>query len=346
MDINSFNPSGVGLNNGHFIGLPFTKEEANLVVVSVPWDVTVSYNDGTSKGPKNVLENSTQLDLIQPGIPDAWKMGIYVEPSNKELLNKNLELRSKSSRYIDFVENGGEVTKNPEMQSILVEINNTCKDLKQQVYLKSKEILGLGKIPAVLGGEHSCPLGLLQALKEEYGNFGVLQIDAHMDLRKAYEGFAYSHASIFYNAFKYNYIANLVQVGIRDYCDEEVAIAQEHNVSVFYDYELKSEQYVGKTWKQQCNAIIAELPNLVYVSFDIDGLNPSLCPGTGTPVPGGLEFTQAIYLLEQVAKSGRKIIGFDLCEVGGTQEWDGNVGARVLYNLCNWTGYSQGLLQG
>ncbi|MGY6648072.1 agmatinase family protein [Wenyingzhuangia sp. IMCC45574] len=344
MDNNSFNPSGVGLNNGHFIGLPFSKEEANVVVVSVPWDVTVSYNDGTSNGPQNVLEASTQLDLAVYGIKEAWKLGIYLQPSDAILLEQNKNLRAKSEAYIAFLEHGGSVANNAAMQSVLNEVNSACQELKEYVYTQSKALLTLGKIPAVLGGEHSCPLGLLQALKEKYGDFGVLQVDAHMDLRTAYEGFTYSHASIFNNAINKRFISKLVQVGIRDYCDEEVAFAKEHEVSVFYDHQLKSEQFVGTTWKNQCDTILENLPELVYISFDIDGLVPSLCPETGTPVPGGLEFTQAMYLIEQVAKSGRKIIGFDLCEVGGSQAWDGNVGARVLYCLCNWAGYSQGLL--
>lgn len=345
MDNIFFNSSGVGLNNGHFIGLPFSKEKASVVVISVPWDVTVSYNDGTCMGPTNVLTTSTQLDLEQYGIKNAWQQGIYVQPSSLEWIEKNKNLRGQSTNYIEFLENGGSVTENAEMQSILDKVNIACQDLKNYVYQQSKELIALGKIPAVLGGEHSCPLGLLQALKEDFGDFGVLQIDAHMDLRKAYEGFTYSHASIFNNAINHKYISNLVQVGIRDYCDEEVSFAQENEVVVFYDYQLKSENYRGKTWEKQCEEIVEKLPDLVYVSFDIDGLNPALCPNTGTPVPGGLEFTQAIFLLEQVVKSGKKIIGFDLCEVGGHHEWDGNVGARVLYHLCNWAGFSQGLLQ-
>ncbi len=83
-----------------------------------------------------------------------------------------------------------------------------------------------------------------------------------------------------------------------------------------------------------------ELPSLVYISFDIDGLSPALCPNTGTPVPGGLEFDQAAYLIQQVFKSGRKIIGFDLCEVGNA-EWDASVGARILWELSQYTIASQ-----
>lgn len=344
MEKDNFNPNGVGINNGHFIGLPFREDTANVVVISVPWDVTVSYNDGTSKGPQNILESSTQLDLVQHRIKDAWKMGIYLRPSDEKWLTKNDSLRQKSSKYIEFLEAGGSVANAPEMQNILNEINASCTDLHEYIYRKSKQLIERGKLPAILGGEHSSPLGLIRALKEKHAHFGVLQIDAHMDLRNSYEGFDFSHASIFHNVVSKNFITKLVQVGIRDYCDEEKNFAEENNISVFYDEDLKKNSFEGMTWQKQCTVIIENLPEKVYISFDIDGLQPNLCPGTGTPVPGGLEYHEAIYLLQRVVASGRKIIGFDLCEVGGTKEWDGNVGARILYNLCNYMGKSNGLI--
>ena len=102
----------------------------------------------------------------------------------------------------------------------------------------------------------------------------------------------------------------------------------------------------GETWRDICDSIVRDLPHRVYVSFDIDGLDPKLCPGTGTPVPGGLEFEQAMFLVRQLVKSGREIIGFDLCEVApGDSEWNGNVGARVLLKLCNLMAVSQQKLE-
>src|SRR6185437_1373919 len=92
--------------------------------------------------------------------------------------------------------------------------------------------------------------------------------------------------------------------------------------------------------------IISELPQDVWISFDIDGLDPKLCPHTGTPVPGGLDFHEALYLIRELAESGRRIIGFDLNEVApdptGANEWDANVAARLLYKLSAWTLVSQG----
>ena len=188
-------------------------------------------------------------------------------------------------------------------------------------------------------------MGLIRALCDQVSEFAILQIDAHADLRKAYEGFEFSHASIMYNALRNKGVSQLVQVGVRDYCDEEAELIQEDSRITCYTYQgIKEGQYEGSTWIQQVNKIIDALPDAVYVSYDIDGLDPSLCPGTGTPVPGGFSFEEVDYLLKQLALSGRKIIGFDLCEVSpgdGSGEWDGNVGARVLYRLCNLTAASQ-----
>lgn len=338
MNTEKFDPNGVGIHNGRFISLPYTEKDAKIVMISVPWDATVSFADGTSKGPDNILNASVQLDLYQEEIPHAWKTGIYMRPPNSGWLKVNESLRANARAYIHFLENGGKLQEAPGMQAILDNINQACGNLNKMVYEQSLQILDEGKIPAVVGGEHSSPLGLIQALNERVGDFGILQIDAHMDLRQAYEGFEYSHASIFYNVLTKGYTKQLTQVAVRDFCEAEVAFAREYGVRVFTDRQLKEATYQGKNWHDQCEEIISALPEKVYLSFDIDGLTPHLCPHTGTPVPGGLEYAEAIYLIQQLAKSGRKIIGFDLCEVGGGSEWDGNVGARVLYDLCCWTG--------
>ncbi|MEX2589122.1 MAG: arginase family protein, partial [Chitinophagales bacterium] len=159
----------------------------------------------------------------------------------------------------------------------------------------------------------------------------------HMDFRKAYEGFTYSHASIFYNALQLGQVEKIVQLGIRDYCQEELDFASNQNkrIAVYYDKAIKRAQMQGETVHALFQKIIDELPEKVYVSIDIDGLDPALCPNTGTPVPGGLQFEETIYLIQLLKESGRKIIGFDLCEVTpGNDDWDGNVGSRLLYQLC------------
>lgn len=335
--IDAFNPSGIGLDNGNFIGLPFNEEESEIILFPVPWDVTVSFSEGTATGPQNILESSTQLDLGDLFAPDAWKRGIFFKKHNAYWARRSTELRILAKEYIAFLEAGGNVTEKPKMQRILDEINYTSENLKRWVKDETKKLLKSGKKIGLIGGDHSTPLGYLEALAEHHGEFGILQIDAHMDLRNTYEGFTFSHASIFNNVLKIKEVTGLTQVGIRDFCEEELDVVKSENgrVVVHFDENIKTQLYGGLTFAAVCEQIVESLPQRVYVSFDIDGLRPELCPNTGTPVPGGLDFQQACYLLRQVRMSGREIIGFDLCEVAGLgQDWDGNVGARVLYRLC------------
>jgi agmatinase len=333
-----FNPNGVGLKNGNFIGLPFTEGKAEVVLLPVPWDVTVSYGGGTALAPQAILDASTQLDLFDLDIKDAWKRGIFFQSVNKSIQDRRTELRPKAEKYIEFLEKGGNVSGNKEMKSLLDEINVECEALNVFVYNETKKLLEAGKLVGLIGGDHSAPLGYLKALSEKHERFGVLQIDAHQDIRNSYEGFTYSHASVFYNALQFPAIKKLVQLGIRDCCDEEVERAEkEERISVFFDQRLKEEQFKGADWNTQCDEIIATLPGNVYISFDIDGLDPKLCPNTGTPVPGGLQFSEVIFLFKKIIESGRRIIGFDVCECGN-EEWDANVAARIIYKLCMLVG--------
>jgi len=212
--------------------------------------------------------------------------------------------------------------------------------LNQQLYTVTRRWQEQGKLTAVLGGDHSVPLGHIAATLEAYPGTGILHIDAHHDLRIAYEGFTYSHASIMYNVLQeVPELTAITSVAIRDFCREEYELAQAHpKVHTFYDSHLKNAQFHGKTWHEQCLAIVDTLPAQVYVSFDVDGLEPAYCPQTGTPVPGGISFDQAVFLLDTVVKQGRKLVGFDLCEVSPNpyqpeDEWDLNVGARLLWHL-------------
>ncbi len=333
----AFDPSGLGLRNGRFIGLPFDEDESLVVFQPVPWDVTVSYGGGTASGPANILEASSQLDLYHPLLPEAWKLGFYFRRPDEGWQARSAELRVEAERYIDFLERGGRPDADAAMRAIRDRINAASAQLDEWVEAQTGQLLARGKVVGLVGGEHSVPLGYLRALAKRHEAFGLLQIDAHMDLREAYEGFKCSHASIFFNALQLPQIEKLVQVGIRDYCEAEVELvkSQGGRVRVFYDRDLQYALMRGLDFAQAAREIVAELPQKVYISFDIDGLDPSLCPHTGTPVPSGLSFAQATYLLEEVVRSGRTIVGFDLCETAGQpHEWDGNVGARILYHMA------------
>ncbi len=327
-------PNGVG-QKGSLFGLPFTHENANLVIIPAPWDVTVSYAAGCSKGPRAILDASPQLDLYDENIENAWNLGIAMLDIPKDIYWESAKLRELAVDYIQGLEDGDPIDSEHPTVQLITEMGENLNNWIQET---AEQFIKQGKMVATLGGDHSTPLGLMKALAKTHKDFGILQIDAHADLRDAYEGFKYSHASIMFNAIQLKEVSKLVQVGIRDYCQSEAQLSKENSkIVTFYDHDLKNQQYEGRTWADQCKEIVANLPQNVYISFDIDGFDPKLCPNTGTPVPGGFEFAEAVYLLKEVRKSGRKIIGFDLSEVApGENEWDGNVGARILYKLCNF----------
>jgi agmatinase len=338
-DLSQFDPNGVGNPNNNIFSLPFSEEDARLVILPIPWEVTVSYTAGTARAPEHMLNASLQVDLFDLDYRDVWKQGFYMLPCDKKVLMKSDYLRKEAELYINYIANGEVVADNKFMCKTLKEINEGSLFLNNWVYEQTKDILEKGKLVALLGGDHSTPLGYYKAIAEKMGDFGILQIDAHCDLRKGYEGFKYSHASIMYNALEeIPQLKKLVQVGVRDFCDEEFnyMVNTGGRVITYFDKDIKERQYEGQQWKTIANEIVNHLPQNVFISFDIDGLDPKLCPHTGTPVPGGFETEQVFYLFKQILKSGRKLIGFDLVEVGVSRsEWDENVGARCLFKLCN-----------
>lgn len=338
-DLSKFDPNSVGNPNNNIFGLPFTEDDARLIILPIPWEVTVSYNAGTARAPEHIFNSSLQVDLYDPDVIDGWKQGFFMIPSDKKVLTKSDYLRKEAELYINYIAQEEIVADNKFMCKSLKEINEGSEFLNNWVFERTKELMDAGKLVALLGGDHSTPLGFFKAIAEKHGDFGILQIDAHCDLRKGYEGFNYSHASIMYNALEeIPQLTKLVQVGIRDYCGEEVDYLNAHKdrIVTYFDKHIKERQYEGETWKQIVDEIINHLPEKVYISFDIDGLDPKLCPHTGTPVPGGFETEQVFYIFNKLLKSGRHFVGFDLNEVGiSHDEWDENVGARCLFKMCN-----------
>ncbi len=343
-----FDPNHACAPNGNFFGFPYTEEEASLILIPVPWDVTTSYRPGTAQGPQAILDASIQLDFFDFEIPEAWNLGIGSSPMERSsaIARKSAALRPVAERAIAFQEknfqslpdNYGE----KDLARDLAQVEQGGEELGRWLEKTCLEYLQAGKATAVVGGDHSVPLGHFRALASKYPDFAILHLDAHADLRKAYEGFRYSHASIMHNALQIGNISRIVQIGIRDVCQEEQerVKASQGRIIQFPDLFLQQALLEGRNWADCCRQILETLPSKVYVSFDIDVLEPSLCPHTGTPVPGGLGFAQIRYLLSALRRSGKEIIGFDLCEVAPDplnpeNEWDGNVGARILYMLSN-----------
>ncbi|WP_026706105.1 agmatinase family protein [Flavobacterium soli] len=344
--IKNFDPSQPGLADESIFGLPFTAEESDIVIIPVPWEVTVSYGAGASEGPDAILDASFQVDLHHQEFPELWKLGIYLDLNEQtdKWATDSKKYKALAQPIIEALESGEVIESLPPLQSDLDKINLVCRELKDEVRERVLYWTKRGKKVVLLGGDHSTPLGYYEALATQHSDFGILHLDAHMDLRIAYEGFKYSHASIMYNALQIPQISKIVQVGIRDFCEQEVEVAQKDRVVVFSDMDMKAATFEGKTWQQHCDAIIAQLPQKVAISFDIDGMYPWYCPNTGTPVPGGFSFEEAAYLLSKLGESGKEIIGFDLVEVApGDTDWDGNVGARMLFHMCGVLAKNNGL---
>ncbi|MCB9694667.1 MAG: arginase family protein [Alphaproteobacteria bacterium] len=317
----SFDVDGPALLDTLF-GLP-EHPDPRVVVQAVPFDATTSSRPGTAGCVPFVLEASHQVDVYHPCVEAPWEAGItlrdapdWVEP-----------LSARTRELVEAVRDGD--------GSLLDEVNAAGSRIDAFVHAFAAEQIAMGRIPAVLGGDHSVPQGAMRAAVERWPHLGVLHVDAHADLRVAYEGFRHSHASIFDNVL-HDGVQTLVQVGIRDLCSAE---ADRHRddprIHAFTDRAIALREAEGVSFAEQAAAWVALLPDHVWVSFDIDGLDPALCPATGTPVPGGLSWRDARILLETLGRSGKTLVGFDLCEVGAS-EWDANVGARLLFELAAW----------
>ena len=214
----AFDPNALGDSQGGIFGLPFTTDEAQVVVVPVPWEVTVSYRAGTAEGPAAIRAASLQVDLYDPDLPEAWRMGLAMEDDDEKVAAESRELRPQAEEYIGWLEQGEPEAGHAQYASAPAHINQRGEALLQYLKQKTGAYLDAGKGVVLLGGDHSTPLGYLHALAERHEEFGILQVDAHCDLRPAYEGFEFSHASILYNALKLPQVKKLVQVGIRDLC--------------------------------------------------------------------------------------------------------------------------------
>lgn len=329
--MSSFDPNAAATADSGIFGLPFDESHSRVVLVPVPFAATVSYGTGTEHGPEAVLAASRQVDLFDLHFGRFYERGIHLRQAEPWLLPLHAEARAAASVVI---EQGGLPAGDPR----LAVVDAAGARVNAAVHDAAGRILAAGRIPAVLGGDHSVPYGLIRAVAEHHPGVGILHVDAHADLRVAYEGFRWSHASIMDNVLRdVPQVGRLVQIGIRDFCEQEFESIRTSGgrIVTHFDQDWQRRRLAGASFDGLCREAIEALPQDVHVSFDIDGLDPALCPHTGTPVPGGLQFGEAVHLLETLVRSGRRIVGFDLCEVApGADEWDANVGARLLYKLC------------
>jgi agmatinase len=343
-----FDPNAAATPDSGIFGLSHNASEARVILLQAPFDATTSYRRGAAHGPEAILRASRQVDLHDFETGDPYLSGIHLCHAPPLMAEWNEQARAAADPVIAAA---GDLSESPELQHQLSLVNEAGERVTRTIEGLAGEYLSGAhrgayphRIVGLIGGDHSVSLGTIAAHARRFPGMGILHLDAHADLRRAYEGFVHSHASIMDNVMeRVAGVARLVQVGIRDACDEEVERARSSHGRIVMHTEaaLRHALFGGEPWTQICDRIVAGLPQQVYVSFDIDGLDPALCPHTGTPVPGGLSFAEATALLHAVVRSGRLLCGFDLTEVAPgpdpDDEWDGNVGARVLYKLIGFT---------
>lgn len=327
----SFDPDGAAAPGSGIFGLPHPEEQAAVVLVPVPFAATVSYGTGAENGPAAILQASRQVDLYDLQFGRVYEAGIHLRRAGDFLAALHARAREQAAAVI---ERGGAGRDDAAVRAVDAAGQRVNAWVQEQV----DSVLAARRIPGVLGGDHSVPFGAIAAAAGRFPGLGILHVDAHADLRVAYEGFQWSHASIMDNVLRQlPGVARIVQVGIRDFCEQELDSIHGSGgrVVTHFDREWHRRRFLGEPFDRLCREVVEALPNEVWVSFDIDGLDPALCPNTGTPVPGGLQFAEAVHLLGTLAQSGRRIVGFDLVEVApGDGEWDANVAARLLYAMC------------
>ena len=327
-------------------GLPFKKQDCKMVYIPVPWDVTTSYKSGTHKGPEAILQASEQIDFFDLDYKDPYLAGLHMLPIPTKIKTLNRTTRVKAEKIIAADEE--KMKTSAALKKTLAEVDKASHEVNDWVYKNAKELLKNKQIPVVVGGDHSTPFGAIKAYAEHFEDFGILHVDAHSDTRVAYIGFEHSHASIMYNSMeKFKGVKKLVQVGIRDFCEDEYLYTKNNpKIDVYFDAVLNRRKNSGESFKKIAEEIIGKLPKNIYLSFDIDGLEPRFCPNTGTPVPGGMDYSEFLTLIETLIDSGKKLVGFDLVEVAPSgkkdDEWDANVGMRLLYKLSAHCLYSHG----
>ncbi|MBL8763721.1 MAG: agmatinase family protein [Phycisphaerae bacterium] len=345
----SFDPDAAASPGSGVFGLPHSRSDSSIVLLPVPFDATTSYGGGAAGGPEAIRNASAQVDLLDGQFGEIYRCGIHMlrAPAWIRPLSRRARALARP-----IIERGGATARDARAVRA---VDQACERINTHTHATARKILAQGKIPGLIGGDHSTPFGAIRACAEvaaerSRDGLGILQIDAHMDLRDGFEGFAWSHASIMHNVMsRLPNVCRLVQIGIRDFGRSEADLSKGSRGRVRTHFDLDWARAIdrGEQFDRLCDEAIKPLPKLVYISFDIDGLEPSLCPHTGTPVPGGLSFHRACMLLEALVRSGRSIVGFDLNEVSPgpnpkEPEWDANVGARVLYKLCGAAARSTG----
>lgn len=270
-------------------------ENSEIVIQSVPYEKTVSYGKGTSKGPKAILKASHYVEFFD----EELNRELCFEKGIAALSSLNLE-------------------KLPPAEAI------------KKIYESTKNLLNKNKFVVTLGGEHTISQAPIKAFLEKYPDLTVLQFDAHSDLRNSYEGTKYSHASVMARVAEMT--KSIVQVGIRAQCKEEYEFIKSNGIVAFYARDIFSS--VSDKWHKD---VINALGKNVYITFDVDGFDPSLLPATGTPEPGGLFWDNTMNLLKKIGES-KNIVGFDVVELAPSKAHPASdfIAAKLVYKMLNY----------
>ncbi len=337
-----FNPEEVS-KRGLLFGLPYSVDEARLVVVGVPWEVTVTYKSGTSETPEQVLLASNQIDLFHPELGTPWKVGVAWDNSLLFLKKHSQSYSPISRQYFEVLERtGANPNKSPELQNVAKNLDVASNMMLSKVEEIVKKHFINDKIVGLVGGEHTISIGAVRALAV-HQPISILHLDAHADMRPTYAGMEFTHASAMYHISNLENVYSTTSVGIRNMSPAEFEIiSNKNNIFLFTAHKIWESSFKGKHWDQVADEIISTIESdFVYITFDIDVLEPSLCPSTGTPVPGGLTYAQSVYLIKKLVQHGKRIIGFDIVEGGNKLPFEVDLIVNLLFELSCWTLHSQ-----
>ncbi len=270
-------------------------KEATFAVIPFPVDMTTTYMAGTRNGPRAILDASSHMELFdEENKIEPYRSGIFVAT----------EIPATTTGPIAAL-----------------------KEVERRVTAVSKA----GKVPVLLGGEHSGTAAAVAALRKKHGDLTVLQFDAHADLRDQYLGTPYNHACVGRRIVDAG--AKLVQVGIRSMSEEEDRyLKKAEEVKTFYASEVRDN--VADVTK----GIVSSLDGNVYITIDLDVFDPGIMPAVVTPEPGGLTWFEVIDILRDVMRADCNVVGFDVMELApiagmGAPDY---LAARLCYRLMGW----------
>ncbi|MFT5925563.1 MAG: agmatinase [Rubritalea sp.] len=279
------------MTNLNYAGIPDEYaglENASIVLIPVPYDGTSTWQKGADRGPSAFLDASRNMEL-------------YDIETDSEIYHHGIHLAAS-------------ITENSSPEAMV-----------EAVHAATKKFIKKNKFVTLFGGEHSISIGSIRAFTEMYENLSVLQIDAHADLRKEYDGSTCNHACAVYEASQN---ANLIQVGIRSMDSIEVGVNDEEKV--YYAHEMITDDY----WLEKATEALTEN---VFITIDLDAFDPSICPSTGTPEPGGLLWYETLEFLKMVFAE-KNVVGFDIVELcpNPAEKSSDFLAAKLYYKMLSY----------